>query len=145
MKKETCYYTTNIRGFIFVITAVRTVFMPKQWILRCSILDGDSLEARGGDGVEPEAGGEQLVETDVAGPCCFQADIVAHQRLLPVVRPGDIVLLHDVGGYFHAQHSRYNLRQMPPLYGFSGDDNQSLDIVQLQNGETIQQTIDAFA
>ena len=129
--------------------------MPTKWVLRCTVLDGTSCLPRGGDGVEHEAaaaleGG--LGETDVAGPCCFQADIVAHRRMLPPVRPGDTVLLHDVGGYFHAQHSRYNLRQMPPLYGYrnavdttaSSTDDAKFEIVQLQQGETIQQTIDAF-
>jgi diaminopimelate decarboxylase len=65
------------------------VYHPKEWPLRLSVLN-DRFEER-------DAAADAGV-TDVAGPCCIQADIVAHQRMLPRMSRGDTVLLHDVGG-----------------------------------------------
>ena len=87
---------------------------------------------------------ESWVETDVAGPCCIQADIVAHQRLLPKMEPGSTILLHDVGGYYHSGKSTYNLRQAPPVWGFRGADNDSLSCSLLQSGESVDETLAHF-
>lgn len=90
---------------------VRTVYMPDQWPLRLELLDhnGDAKL------VQP---GEELVETDISGPCCFSMDVIAHQRKLPQVVPGDIVLMLDTGAYYHSSFSLYNLRQAPGVYLF---------------------------
>jgi len=128
-------------------TCVRTVYHPKEWPLRVSILD-ERFEPRGGDGVSQSItskipGG--LAETDIAGPCCIQADIVAHQRMLPPVRRGDTVLLHDVGGYYHSGHTRYNLRQAPAVWSYQTSVTESrLKLVLLQPAETVEQTLNAF-
>lgn len=128
-------------------TCVRTIYHPKEWPLRVSILDGE-FGPRGGEGVSDAfaaalPGG--IAETDIAGPCCIQADIVAHQRLLPPIRRGDTVLLHDVGGYYHSGHTRYNLRQAPSVWSF--EDAEGVDefkFTLLQPAETVDQTLDAF-
>lgn len=123
-------------------TCVRTVYHPKEWPLRLSLLDKD-LKPYGGEGFTP-VDTKDYAETDIAGPCCIQADIVAHQRPLPPINRGDTVLLHDVGGYYHSGHTRYNLRQAPAVYSFEGNSNDSLSVKLLQPGETVDETLDAF-
>lgn len=127
-------------------TCVRTIYHPKEWPLRATILDGD-FGLRGGDGVDETyaaslEGG--LGETDIAGPCCIQADIVAHKRMLPPVRRGDVVLLHDVGGYYHSGHTSYNLRQAPSVWSYEGDEQNGFKFKLLQPAETVDHTLDSF-
>ena len=68
------------------------------------------------------------------------------ERELPLLVPGDYVMVHDVGGYYHASHSRYNLRQSPPVYGYSessggaGGDADEPTFELLQSGETVEET-----
>ena len=126
-------------------TCVRTVYHPKEWPLRVTTLN-DKLEPRGGEGVDDEfqkslEGG--IAPTDIAGPCCIQADIVAHERPLPPLHRGDTILLHDVGGYYHSGHTRYNLRQAPCVWGFEGQ-GKDMKLTLLQASETVDETLDAF-
>lgn len=34
------------------------------------------------------------------------------------MKEGDIIIIHDVGGYYHASHSMYNSRLLPPVIGY---------------------------
>jgi diaminopimelate decarboxylase/aspartate kinase len=52
--------------------------------------------------------GTELV--NVVGPICESADILGHDRLLPVTAEGDVLLIANAGAYGHAMSSRYNLR-----------------------------------
>lgn len=74
-----------------------------------------------------------------------------------MIRRGDTVLLHDVGGYYHSGHTRYNLRQAPSVWSFedtkdgmyvnpmwSWADFVSFNFKLLQPAETVDQTLDAF-
>jgi len=88
--------------------AIRTIYHPETWPLRVTVLDANG---------EPKDT-TTLVEQDVAGPCCIQSDVIAHQRPLPKMEPGDWVMIHDVGGYMHASYSCYNARQCPPVWGY---------------------------
>jgi bifunctional diaminopimelate decarboxylase / aspartate kinase len=47
----------------------------------------------------------------VVGPICESADVLGHDRLLPVTREGDVLLLANTGAYGHAMSSHYNLRE----------------------------------
>jgi bifunctional diaminopimelate decarboxylase / aspartate kinase len=49
---------------------------------------------------------------NVVGPICESADVLGHDRLLPVTHEGDVLLIANAGAYGHAMSSRYNLR--PP-------------------------------
>ena len=108
-------YTKNTGGRSIAIThagahtATRTVFMPEMWALRISVFDAEG---------NPKQGVETL--QDVAGPCCFAGDIIAHQRLLPEIEPGDYVLAHDTGAYYFSTPFYYNSLPPPPVYGYSG-------------------------
>ncbi|MFJ2092917.1 diaminopimelate decarboxylase [Streptomyces sp. NPDC087901] len=88
-------------------TATRTVFMPDAWPLRVGAFDADGL---------PKAG-PALVQ-DIAGPCCFAGDVVAHARELPELRAGDYVVLYDTGAYYFSTPWAYNSLPRPAVYGF---------------------------
>ncbi len=46
----------------------------------------------------------------IVGPICESADVLGHDRLLPVTREGDVLLIANAGAYGHAMSSHYNLR-----------------------------------
>jgi diaminopimelate decarboxylase len=86
--------------------ATRTVLMPDAWPLRISAFGPDGLPKR-----------TPLVRQDVAGPLCFAGDVVAHDRPLPALAEGDLVVLHDTGGYYFSAHWAYNSLPRPAVYG----------------------------
>jgi diaminopimelate decarboxylase/aspartate kinase len=47
----------------------------------------------------------------VVGPICESADVLGHDRLLPVTREGDVLLIANAGAYGRAMSSAYNLRE----------------------------------
>ncbi|HWW33396.1 MAG TPA: bifunctional aspartate kinase/diaminopimelate decarboxylase [Steroidobacteraceae bacterium] len=47
---------------------------------------------------------------NIVGPICESADVLGHDRLLPVTEEGDILLIANAGAYGHAMSSHYNLR-----------------------------------
>jgi diaminopimelate decarboxylase/aspartate kinase len=51
---------------------------------------------------------------NVVGPICESADVLGHDRLLPVTREGDVLLVANAGAYGHAMSSHYNLRDPAP-------------------------------
>lgn len=62
-----------------------------------------------------------LVDTVVAGPLCESGDVFTQQeggkvetRALPVVQPGDYLVLHDTGAYGASMSSNYNSRPLLP-------------------------------
>ena len=61
--------------------------------------------------VAPRAGRKRLV--DVVGPVCETGDFFARDRLLPELRPGDLVAILDAGAYGSSLSSNYNSRPRP--------------------------------
>jgi diaminopimelate decarboxylase/aspartate kinase len=47
---------------------------------------------------------------NVVGPICETGDYLGHDRLLPLTREGDVLLIATAGAYGAAMSSRYNLR-----------------------------------
>jgi len=113
--------------------AVRTIYHPDKWPLRVSVLDSSG---------NPKIG--ELYEYDIAGPCCFAADIIAHCRKLPQIEPGDYIVVHDVGGYYHASYSRYNVRQAPAIYGYTLVDNKISKMKLLKERESVDDVLTFF-
>ena len=56
-------------------------------------------------GVEPSV---PLMKCDVTGSLCENNDKFAIDREIPVVEPGDLVVLHDAGAHGHAMGFQYN-------------------------------------
>ena len=55
---------------------------------------------------------EPLAATyEVVGPICESADVLGHERALPLSREGDVLLIATAGAYGHSMSSRYNLRE----------------------------------
>lgn len=111
-------YTKTMGGKQIAIThagaqvATRTVFMPEHWPIRVGALDAQA---------RPKAG--PIVAQDVAGPCCFAGDVIAHGRLMPLLEPGDWVMAQDTGAYYFSTPFHYNALPPVPVYGASGQGN----------------------
>lgn len=91
--------------------ATRTVFMPGQWPLRLLVFDASGRARQGGE-----------VSHDVAGPLCFSGDLLAADRLLPRIEPGDWVVLPDTGAYYFSNPFYYNALPAPAVYAVEADD-----------------------
>lgn len=129
-------YTKQMGGrHIAIIQAgadlfLRTVYMPDKWPLRASIFNSSGQQKT-----------DQEVLTDIAGPCCFSGDLVVRERSLPLTEPGDIVMMHDTGGYYYASFSHYNARQAPPVFSY---DVKLKSFQTLQAAETVDDTVQFF-
>jgi len=118
-------YTKVMGGRAIAIThagaqvAARTVYEPEDWPLRISALDANG---------RPKTG--EVLHQDIAGPCCFAGDVLAHNRALPLLEPGDYILVHDTGGYYFSSPYFYN--SLPPIevYGVAGLEA-NLDLIAL--------------
>jgi bifunctional diaminopimelate decarboxylase / aspartate kinase len=51
---------------------------------------------------------------NVVGPICESADVLGHDRLLPVTREGEVLLIANCGAYGYTMSSHYNLRAPAP-------------------------------
>ncbi|GAB3561566.1 type III PLP-dependent enzyme domain-containing protein [Spelaeicoccus albus] len=106
-------YTKTVGGRKIAIThagaqvATRTVFMPEAWPLRIRAYDPSG---------EPKPNDCHEVQ-DVAGPCCFAGDLVAQGRHLPLLEPGDLVVLLDTGAYYASTPFDYNSLPLSGVYG----------------------------
>ena len=49
---------------------------------------------------------------DVVGPICESGDYIAHDRVLPDPKVGDIVAVYNAGAYGFSMSSRYNSRPL---------------------------------
>jgi diaminopimelate decarboxylase len=105
--------------------ATRTVFMPESWPLRLGAFGPDGLPKRTPPCVQ-----------DVAGPLCFAGDLLASARELPTLESGDLLLLHDTGGYYFTALWTYNSLPRPAVYGFEagagGDESVRLTLLRPQ-------------
>jgi diaminopimelate decarboxylase len=57
--------------------------------------------------------GKSTITADIVGPVCESGDFFARDRVLPTVKPGDLVALLDAGAYGMSQTSNYNSRPRP--------------------------------
>ncbi|VEB95558.1 Diaminopimelate decarboxylase [Cedecea lapagei] len=99
------------------------------------------ISALAGDGRDLTSA--QQVETVVAGPLCESGDVFTQQeggkvetRLLPPVKPGDYLVLHDTGAYGASMSSNYNSRPLLPEVLF---DNGSARLIRRR--QTIQELL----
>jgi diaminopimelate decarboxylase len=69
-------------------------------------------------------GSTAQITADIVGPVCESGDFFARDRMLPKVKPGDLVLLLDAGAYGMALSSNYNTRARPAEVLIDGADAQ---------------------
>ncbi len=61
----------------------------------------------------PVKQGKLSGKVDVVGPVCESGDFFAHNREMPAVKPGELVLIMDAGAYGMSLASNYNSRPRP--------------------------------
>ena len=66
--------------------------------------------------------GKSTITADIVGPVCESGDFFARDRVLPAVKPGDLVLLLDAGAYGMSLTSNYNSRPRPAEVLIDGAD-----------------------
>ncbi|CAD2222642.1 diaminopimelate decarboxylase [Angomonas deanei] len=115
--------------------AVRTVWQPSHWPLRVRVYDEEG---------NLRQGEEHGMRTDVAGPCCNSGCMLTREAPLPLdVKPlRDLIVVHDVGGYYHSSFSLYNLRQMCACYAYREGEEPSLTCV--KHPQSVEETIRLF-
>ncbi|NJQ14004.1 diaminopimelate decarboxylase [Streptomyces bohaiensis] len=129
-------YTKDAGGRRIAVThagaqvATRTVFAPEAWPLRVAAYDGEGRPAT-----------TAPLRQDVAGPCCFAGDLVAHDRELPELRPGDHAALLDTGAYYASTPFGYNSLPRPAVLGFTVDPAGQPQFSTLRRAQTIEELV----
>ncbi|GAM25501.1 hypothetical protein SAMD00019534_086760 [Acytostelium subglobosum LB1] len=115
---------------------IRTVYQFPLWKLRVSVFDerGDFKDGKDNSSIY-----------DLAGPCCFAADLLVKERKLPHIVPNDYVVVHDTGAYMYSSYSHYNLRLAPPIYAVEQSENGTYQFSQIKSSETIEDKIKFFS
>ncbi len=71
--------------------------------------------------VNEPAPGVPAAKYDIVGPVCESGDTFAKERLMPPVRPGDLVAFRSAGAYGAVMSSEYNSRPLIPEVLVNGD------------------------
>lgn len=111
---------------------LRECYRPDDWFHEIIVLRPDGSLKQG----------EEMEIYNVAGPLCFAGDIIARDRLLPKVEPGDYIVVMDSGAYTVAMWSRYNSRQIPAVIGY-GLDEGKFKIIRAR--ETLDEVLDFWS
>ncbi|MCO4772466.1 MAG: diaminopimelate decarboxylase [Deltaproteobacteria bacterium] len=105
-------YTKEIDGEPLAVLHVgadlllRAVYRPDEWAHEFLVLTPTG---------EPRSGPTRGWR--LAGPLCFGGDVVARRAELPELRPGDLVVIRDVGAYTLSMWSRHCSRGIPAVLG----------------------------
>ncbi|EFA80202.1 group IV decarboxylase [Heterostelium album PN500] len=112
---------------------IRTIYQHPLWKLRVTAFshEGQYLDGSNGSSIY-----------DLAGPCCFAADLLVKERKLPHLNPNDFIMVHDSGAYMYSSYSHYNLRLAPPIYAI---DSEVQNLRLIKKGETIEDKIRFFS
>ena len=125
-------YTKNSGGRQIAIShagaqiATRTVFMPDAWKIRLSVFGPSGQEKKGRE-----------VAQDIAGPLCFAGDMIGSERMLPLIEPGDYVVLHDTGAYYFSNPFFYNALAAPAVYGAEVFDDDIVNFTVWRRQQTV--------
>jgi diaminopimelate decarboxylase len=92
------------KTFVITDAAMNDLIRPALYQAHHEILPVAQAKGRSG-------GASSAV--DVVGPVCESGDFFARDRMMPKVRPGDLVALLDAGAYGMTQASNYNTRLRP--------------------------------
>ncbi len=89
---------------------VRTAYQPDVWWHEITVLDPEGT---------PKPGPSS--EWTIVGPLCFAGDVIAEARSLPAIEAGDLLVIHDAGGYTMGMWSSHCSRRRPPVVGVGED------------------------
>lgn len=87
---------------------LRECYQQNEWPHKLSLFNAD--------GKEKDAGSTVL--SQVAGPLCFGGDYPFRNVQLPKAKPGDWIMIHDVGANSLALWSKHCSRPFPKIIGF---------------------------
>ncbi len=87
---------------------MRRCYLPDQWHHELSVLD------RNGN-IKSD---QKSAKYTIAGPLCFNGDIIARDVDLPLLEEGDFLLVHDTGAYTLSMWNRHTSRQIPKVLGY---------------------------
>nr|AGT02684.1 diaminopimelate decarboxylase [Crithidia acanthocephali] len=122
--------------------AVRTVWQPEKWPLRVYVYDKDGHRKPGASVRSSE------LLTDVSGPCCNSGCTIIRAADLPssVTALEDVVVVYDVGGYYHSSFCLYNLRQLPACYMYheAADKGAAGTLELIKKKQTVEDTMRLF-
>ena len=91
------------RTFVIVDAAMNDLLRPALYNATHAIVP-----------VAEAAAGTELREVDVVGPICETADTFGAGRLLPAMKPGDLLAVRTAGAYGAVMASTYNARPLVP-------------------------------
>ncbi|MCH8835088.1 MAG: diaminopimelate decarboxylase [Proteobacteria bacterium] len=92
-----------MRTFVIVDAAMNDLLRPALYNATHAIVP-----------VTEAAAGTELMEVDVVGPICETADTFGSGRLLPAMKPGDLLAVRTAGAYGAVMASTYNARPLVP-------------------------------
>jgi diaminopimelate decarboxylase len=110
--------------------AARTVLQPEHWPLRLGAFDASGTPKPGPD-----------VPQDVAGPLCFAGDLLARERPLPLLEPGDLVVAHDTGAYYFGAHYAYNTLPRPAVHGFTVSPRGHVEFTPIRRAQSLAELV----
>ncbi|WP_370963714.1 diaminopimelate decarboxylase [Amycolatopsis sp. cg9] len=110
--------------------AARTVLQPEHWPLRLTALHADGTPKTGPG-----------VPQDIAGPLCFAGDLLARERPLPLLDPGDLVVAHDTGAYYFGAHYAYNTLPRPAVHGFTVSERGEVRFTPIRRAQTLAELV----
>lgn len=133
---STVEYTKDAGGRRIALThaggqvATRTVYMPEAWPIRVTAHDSKGILKDGSP-----------FPQDIGGPLCFAGDVVAHNRPLPELEPGDFVVLHDTGAYYFTSPWYYNSLPLPPVYGFATASDGTVQFSLIRRAQSLDEVV----
>lgn len=98
--------TRILVGHLGADLLLRDAYQPHLWAHEVAVLDPRGVPKRGATS-----------PATVAGPLCFSGDIIARDRPLPEVDPGDWLVVRDTGAYTLGMWSRHCSRGIPRVLG----------------------------
>ncbi len=87
---------------------MRRCYFPQQWHHEISVADKQGKIKE-----------KKFTKYTIAGPLCFQGDIIAPNITFPEIEEGDYVIIHDTGAYTLSMWNRHLSRQIPLILGYS--------------------------
>jgi len=133
---STVEYTKESGGRRIALThaggqvATRTVYMPEAWPIRVTAYDCKGTLKDG-----------PRLPQDIGGPLCFAGDVVARNRPLPEIEPGDFVVLHDTGAYYFTSPWAYNSIPVPPVYGFANAIDGTVQFALIRRAQSLDEVV----
>ena len=106
----------------------REVYQPESWRRRFTVYNSDGSINQN----------QNMIKYDIAGPLCFQGDYLCKEVLLPDnVEKGDLLVMHETGGYSMSLYSKYNSLPSHDCYSWSENDGFKL----MKPKETMDQVL----